>query len=77
MGQHVTIEAGTSITLSVGQTHIVITEEGIRMIGRESVHLGMHRGSMVEVSHGEVRMHSREGANIKLHGPRVDINRVL
>jgi len=74
VGQHVTIEAGASITLRVGQTHIEITAEGIRMIGLKSVHLGTNRGAMVEAHGDDVRMHSRMGANIKLHGLRADIN---
>jgi type VI secretion system secreted protein VgrG len=73
-GQHVTIEAGASITLSVGRTRIEITAEGIRMIGQETVHLGTTHGAMVEAHGEDVRMHSRMGANIKLHGLRADIN---
>lgn len=74
VGREIVIEAGKSITLKVGETHLVISEGGIRMLGRDAVHIGTSRGAMVETCDAEVRMHSREGANLRLHELRVDIN---
>lgn len=68
------IEAAQSINLKVGDTTFVINEDGIRMYGKNAVHLGTGRGAMVEASGGEVHMHSREGANIALMGPLAKIN---
>ena len=72
--EDIVIEAGKSIRLKVGRTHIEITDGGVRVIGGDVVHLGTRHGAMVEAKGEDVRMHSHAGANIRLHGLRTDIN---
>jgi type VI secretion system secreted protein VgrG len=73
--QDIVIEAGTSITLTVGQSSLVITAAGVSLVGDRKAEVKTNLGAIATFDHGDVTVASRGGANLALEGPFARLNR--
>jgi hypothetical protein len=74
VGQHVTIEAGASITLKVGSTFLLIDHNGITLRGENRVTAMTHEFAALDIHHADAELRDAHGATVKLHGGFVRLN---
>ncbi|TAK28297.1 MAG: type VI secretion system tip protein VgrG [Myxococcaceae bacterium] len=74
VGQHITIEAGTSIKLKVGSTFLLIDHNGITLRGENRVTAMTHEFAALDIHHADAELRDAHGATVKLHGGFVRLN---
>lgn len=72
--QDIVIEAGHSITLRVGQSTLVIDEQGVRLLGRDRAILATTLGAAVNLGGSNVLVHDAHHGTVKIEGGHVLLN---
>lgn len=72
--EEIVIEAGTSITLKVGQSLLVIDQQGVRLLGHHRAILATTRGAAVNLGGRNVLVHDANHGTIEIAGGDVRLN---